>query len=219
MNNIGQRLRALRAKYGITQDELSKRIGFVRNYISLVENGRKPSRRFVRMLETLEQAPAHYFEQLSVPVVENLEFRPCRDSSADAAVEKDLRTVTTREIPLLTWAEAGKAQAWEAASRHEGFIGFDVRDAKAVAVQLRGDSMAPLFPQGMIAIVYPGWEAKTGDLVIARLKDETVIFKRFHIDGDRFTFISLNPMYPPLTVEKSEVEKVMPVGGTFQSHL
>jgi SOS-response transcriptional repressor LexA len=87
-----------------------------------------------------------------------------------------------------------------------------------VAVQIRGDSMAPEFPHGTIAIVYPSWEAKNGDLVIARLNDGTVMFKRLHVDGDNFTFISLNPIYPPLTVDKSRIEKVLPVGGTFQNH-
>jgi SOS-response transcriptional repressor LexA len=78
--------------------------------------------------------------------------------------------------------------------------------------------MAPQFPEGTIAILYPSWEAKSGDLVIARLTDGTVMFKRLHVDGDSYTFISLNPLYPPRTVKRSEIEKVLPVGGTFQNH-
>jgi SOS-response transcriptional repressor LexA len=127
--------------------------------------------------------------------------------------------VTASVIPLLSWAQAGTTQAWDDVYEHEGFIGFNVRDAKAVAIQIRGDSMEPQFKEGTIAIVYPGWEAKSGDLVIARLNDGTVMFKRLHVDGDHYTFISLNPIYPPLTVEKSKVEKLLPVGGTFQNHM
>ncbi len=56
----------MRKRLGITQTELSKRMGFVRNYISLVENGREPSHRFVRALELIEQAPSPYIEQTSV---------------------------------------------------------------------------------------------------------------------------------------------------------
>ena len=88
-----------------------------------------------------------------------------------------------------------------------------------MAVEIRGDSMEPQFPQGTLAIVYPTWKAKSGDLVIARLHDGTVLFKRLHVDGDHYTFISLNPVYPPMTVEKAKIAVVLPVGGTFQEQL
>jgi len=107
-------------------------------------------------------------------------------------------------------AQAGTTQAWDDVYEHEGFIGFNVKDEKAVAIQIRGDSMEPQFREGTIAIVYPTWEAKSGDLVIARLNDGTVMFKRLHVDGNNYTFISINPIYPPLTVEKSKVEKTGP---------
>jgi transcriptional regulator with XRE-family HTH domain len=288
MNNIGQRLKALRKKLGITQAELAKRMGFVRNYISLVENGREPSHRFVKALELLEFAPAPHIEQTSIvredphagtprgrikarreelgltlehmaeltgyqkSTLRNIEEGHTRASEGllrRLAFHLDLpldelmgwsdyahltgagRTfgaqaniatepgITARVIPRLSWAQAGTTEAWEDVYEHEGFIGFNVRDAKAIAVEIRGDSMAPQFPQGTIAIVYPTWEAKTGDLVIARLNDGTVMFKRLHVDGDHCTFISLNPIYPPLTVERSKIEKILPVGGTFQNQL
>jgi len=263
-------------------------MGFVRNYISLVENGKKPAHRFIRALELVEQTPAHTIEQPSIireepfgatprgrikarrkelgltldelakrtgyqkSTIHNVEEGHSRASEKllrklaehlDLPIEElmggsdyphltgaghtfgaqaNIVTepgVIARIIPLLSWAQAGTTQAWDDVYEHEGFIGFNVRDPKAVAVQIRGDSMAPQFPQGTIAIVYPSWEAKSGDLVIARLNDGTVMFKRLHVDGDNYTFISLNPIYPPLTVEKSKIEKVLPVGGTFQNQL
>jgi transcriptional regulator with XRE-family HTH domain len=288
MITIGQRVHALRKKLDITQAELSRRMGFVRNYISLVENGRNPSHRFVRALELLEQAPEPNIDQESVVREEPFEGSPrgrikprrkelglslddlarltgyqksalrnveegharpsekllrllsthldlpldelmggsdyphLTGSGRTVGAQADIATepgITPRVIPLLSWAQAGTTQAWDDVFEHEGFIGFNVRDPKAVAVQIRGDSMAPQFPQGTIAIVYPTWEAKSGDLVIARLHDGTVMFKRLHVDAGQYTFISLNPIYPPLTVDKSKVEKVLPVGGTFQNQL
>jgi transcriptional regulator with XRE-family HTH domain len=288
MNTIGQRVKALREKLGLTQTELSERMGFSRNYISIVEGGHEPSRKFVQALELIEQAPVHISEQTPIirdephagtprgrikarrqemgytldqmaeltgyqkSTLRNVEEGHTRASEGllkRLAFHLDLpldelmggsdyphltgagRTfgaqaniatepgVTARVIPKLSWAQAGTTEAWEDVYEHEGFIGFNLRDSKAIAVEIRGDSMAPQFPQGTIAIVYPTWEAKTGDLVIARLNDGTVMFKRLHVDGDRYTFISLNPIYPPLTVEKSKIEKILPVGGTFQNQL
>ena len=47
----------------------------------------------------------------------------------------------------------------------------------------------------------------------------TVLFKRLHVDGDHYTFISINPVYPPITVEKAKIERVLPIGGTYQETL
>ncbi len=210
-NNIGQRLRALRKRLGITQTKIAERMCFSRNYISWVENGRVPSRRFVKAMELIEQAPMPTFEHSSV--VHDGPYAP------DSLGGETEGAVTTRAIPLLSWAQAGTAQAWEDVDGHERFVGFNLLDSKAVAVRIRGDNMEPQFPHDTIAIVYPGWKAKSGDLVIARLRDGTVLFKRFHVDGNYYTFISLNPIYPPQTVDKSKVEMVLPVGGTYQSHL
>jgi SOS-response transcriptional repressor LexA len=211
-SSTGQRVRALRERLGKTQAELAARMCFSRNYISIIENGREPSHRFLRALELLEKAPFPYIEHPATSVVKDELGGVPHDGIAEPGL-------MTRVIPLLSWAQAGTAQAWENLDAHEGFVGFNVRDSKAVAIRIRGDGMAPDFPHGTIAVVYPGWEAKSGDLVIARLKDGTVMFKRFHVDGNHYTFISLNPLYPPQTVDKSKVEKVLPVGSTFQSHL
>lgn len=215
VNNTGERVRALRKRLGITQAALAERMGFVRNYISVVENGREPSHRFIRELELIEKAPTPHIEQS--PVVREVDPFASTDSGRD--IEGGETGLSTRVIPLLSWAQAGTAHAWEDVGEHDGFLGFNVRDSRAVAVRIRGDGMAPQCPHGTIAIVYPGWEAKSGDLVIARLKDGTVVFRRLHVDGNHYTFISYNPIYPPQTVEKSKVDKVFPVGGTFQSHL
>jgi len=275
---------------------MAERMGFVRNYISLVENGRAdPSHRFIKELDLLEQAPLmQHFEHEGVVreepfgshgsfgssprgrlkvrrkelgfSLEELSKRTGIVKSAlrnieeghSRASEEQLRSLASsldlpledlmggsdhphmkgyaythgampniaaapgikpRIIPLLSWAQAGTTQAWDDVYEHEGFIGFNVKDEKAVAIQIRGDSMEPQFREGTIAIVYPTWEAKSGDLVIARLNDGTVMFKRLHVDGNNYTFISINPIYPPLTVEKSKVEKLVPVGGTFQNQL
>jgi transcriptional regulator with XRE-family HTH domain len=288
MNTIGQRVKALRERLGITQTQLANRMLFSRNYISIIEGGRNPSPKFVQALELLEQAPLHHSEQSSFvreeahagtprerikarrqelgltlehlaeltgfqkSTLRNVEEGRTRASEGllkrlafhldlpldeliggldDARLGEHGRTMgdeadtvtppglTERVIPKLSWAQAGTTEAWEDVYGREGFIGFNVRDSKAIAVEIRGDSMAPQFPHGTIAIVYPTWEAKTGDLVIARLNDGTVMFRRLHVDGDRYTFIPLNPIYPPLTVEKSRIEKILPVGGTYQNQL
>ena len=286
VKKIGERVRALREKLGVTQAELGALMGFSRNYISLVEGGREPAHRFIKALELLEQRPSPHSEHgtrvgetpfggtprglirarrmelgltledlarltgyqksalqnveeghtgagekllrllalhLDLPLEELMGGSDYPTWSGAAHTFNALPHITTepdiraKVIPLLSWAQAGTAQVWDDVYEHEGFVGFNLKDPKAIAIKIRGDSMEPQFPEGTIAIVYPSWEAKSGDLVIARQNDGTVMFKRLHVDGNQYTFISLNPIYPPLTVDKSKIEKVMPVGGTYRN--
>jgi len=288
VTSIGQRVKLLRERLGISQTELAERMGFSRNYISVVENGKKPAHRFVRALELLEEAPIPFSGQtatvreegysagprgrikarrlhlrlsledlakltgypkstlrnvedglaraeerllrqlakhLDLPLDELIggsDYPHLVDGGRTDRAEPNIATepgLTAQVIPQLSWAQAGTSAAWDDVFEHEGFTAFNLKDKKAVALQIRGDSMEPQFPHGTIAIVYPTWEAKSGDLVIARLVDGTVMFKRLHVDGERYTFISLNPIYPPLTVEKSKIEKLLPVGGTYRNQL
>ena len=127
--------------------------------------------------------------------------------------------IIARTIPLISWAQAGTAQAWEDIYEHEGIVAYNSKDPKAVAISIRGDSMEPEYKEGTIAIIYPSVQAKTGDLVIARLSDGSVYFKRLQINGDQYTFVSLNPIYPPITVDRKKVAKIAPVGATQKTEL
>src|SRR4051812_12096247 len=55
--SFSQRVRKYREREGITQDELAKRLGMSRNYVSMIEGGREPSDQVVRHFELLELAP------------------------------------------------------------------------------------------------------------------------------------------------------------------
>jgi len=209
-------IKSRRKELDLTLEDLAKLTGYRKSTIQNVEEGHiRASEKLLRLLATHLDAPLD--ELMGGSDYPHL-VGAGRTFAADANIITE-PGITARTIPLLSWAQAGTSEAWDDIYEHEGFVGFNVLDPKAVAVKIRGDSMEPQFPQGTIAIVYPSREAKSGDLVIARLLDGTVMFKRLHVDGDRYTFISLNPIYPPLTVEKAKIEKVLPVGGTFQNQL
>jgi len=127
--------------------------------------------------------------------------------------------ISVRTIPLISWAEAGEAEVWEQARAEGGATAYGVDDPAAIAVRIRGDSMEPDYKHGTVAIVYPSVPAKSGDLVVARLADGSVHFKRLQVAGDDFTFISLNPLYPPVTVPRAKVDRIAPVGVTQREEL
>lgn len=123
-----------------------------------------------------------------------------------------------RKIPLITIAQAGELTSWEDIDDFEGIDSF-ATDPRALAVRIRGDSMAPDYKEGTIAILYPSIPPRSDNLVVARLTDGSVLFKRLHIAGDKYHFLSINPAYAPIIVTKDQIERMFPVGKTERNEL
>lgn len=68
------------------------------------------------------------------------------------------------------------------------------------ALVVKGDSMAPDFPEGMRLVVEPDMSADNGDFVIAKNGDNEATFKQLVMDGGVFYLKPINPRYPILTV-------------------
>jgi SOS-response transcriptional repressor LexA len=209
-------LKARREHLEMTIGELAQRSGVQPSTIRNLEGGfTGASERVIELLaNALDVTPDALLAGSDMP--RSLGSRRTFGSRPDVSGPPGL---TARTIPLLSFAEAGALQQWDDVYEHEGIVAFGVKDPKAVAIQIRGDSMEPKYPEGTVAIIYPSYEAKNGDLVIVRMGDGSVMFKRVQMTGDKFTFVSLNPVYPPFTVEKKDVERLVPVAMTQSPHL
>lgn len=105
--------------------------------------------------------------------------------------------------------------------QYEGHIAFNVSDRKAIAVQIRGDSMSPQFGEGDVAILYPSHEARNGELTISKLTEENggdVMFKVFHAKegGRKVVLTSYNPTFPPLEYHREEFQWIYPVASVVK---
>lgn len=120
--------------------------------------------------------------------------------------------IKARNIPLISMAQAGElVDHTDQIYDYEAITAYDVRDPKAIAVRIKGDSMSPEFPEGSVAVVCPSYEAHTGDYVIARLKEGGVVFKKLERVGTKLRFISSNPAYEMFAVDAAEVAWCYPV--------
>jgi phage repressor protein C with HTH and peptisase S24 domain len=129
-----------------------------------------------------------------------------------------------QQVPILSIAQAGAALSrpfveWHDVEDYEGMQVFATKDKHAIAVRIRGDSMSPDYKPGTIAIIYPSLQPRSENLVIAKLKDGNVLFKRLHIVGDRYHFLSVNPAYAPIIVTADEIEHMYTVGKTERDEL
>ncbi|WP_421792921.1 S24 family peptidase [Hyphobacterium sp.] len=117
----------------------------------------------------------------------------------------------TRSVPLIGLAQAGDAgffddagfpvgQGWEEVT----FPG--VSDAHAYALQISGDSMAPVYRDGDRVVVAPGETPRKGDRVVVRTTAGEVLAKELvRISGDGIELASLNPDYPGRTLKASDI--------------
>lgn len=137
-------------------------------------------------------------------------------ASPDVATTDNIKP---RNIPLISMAQAGELVEFDDVYDYEGVLAYDGKDPRAFAVRIRGDSMAPQYSEGTIAICYPSHKPKNDNLVIAKLRDGSVLFKRLQIATGEVIFHSMNPNYQPLRYPERDLVWIYPVGLTQKVEL
>ena len=189
-----------RNEHGISQEILAGRLDITRSYLSQVENGEPASARLqARFRRLAERAKADGMA----------DFGKALDRSG---MPDDAEIVPLRLVPLVSWAQAGRAVDYdELPVSWQKRVHTSVDDPKAFAVSIAGDSMEPRYHEGDVAFLEPSKTVRQHDTVIARLKDEGVVFKIYSRTGDTVRFSSYNPAYLPFEVEVGEIAWVFPV--------
>lgn len=190
-----ERVRKLRRELGLTQEQFADIVGVSRNYIGMIENGREPSDTFMLLVSSIEEK--------GVP------GQSTKVSEEPSSYAKLLRT-----IPMLSWAHAGEAVAYEQLPESwQPRVPCTNNDPKAFAVAIEGDSMEPKFSSGDVVVLLPSSEPRNGDLVIAKLSDDGVLFKIFQSNNtaQTITLASYNPVYPAQTFKGSDFHWIYPV--------
>ncbi len=122
--------------------------------------------------------------------------------------------IKLRQVPIVSWAQAGGIVAYTELddSWHE-FTATTCQDENCFAVTISGDSMEPYFSAGDIAVLMPNVEPRHGCLVVCKLKNEGVFFKRFQpgADGKSFRLVSYNCAYQPIQCRREDFVWVYPV--------
>ncbi len=213
--DLAARVRALRERLGVTRPKLAAMLGVCRQYVGKVENGRRASLPFIKLVEKMEaelRGPKPVEHPVGEPPV------PARVWSADGGVAPPRMVL----LPLLTQRDALLlAHPGQAARHAREQLPFGVRDEAAFAVRVRGDAMQPQHGDGEIVVVYPGATPRSGDRVLVRVHDDVggeVLFRVLGAagPGGRVTLSSLNPVYPALTLERSQILWMCPAAATVR---
>lgn len=118
-----------------------------------------------------------------------------------------------RKVAVISWVQAGMAS--EAIDLHEPGMADDWVDASCpvsdhtYALRVVGQSMTPLFNEGMILIIEPDISANSGDFVIAKNSNGEVTFKQYEQDSGKFFLKPLNPQYPIIPIDDYQIIGVL----------
>jgi SOS-response transcriptional repressor LexA len=215
MKKFAARVVALRKSLGMTQAEFGAHIASSRGYISQIEAGLKaPGPDFVKKIETLERSQhASKIAEYGATGIAGRNATKVAETgpTGEAGVHEfnvDLRKIELRKIPVYSFVQAGQAVDYEALPESwEDTIEYDGNDKSAFALRVSGDSMMPNFPPGTIITISPQYPPHNGNLVVAKIRGEGVLFKLFHHNGagTQITLTSYNAHYPAIVIEREKL--------------
>ncbi len=115
-----------------------------------------------------------------------------------------------RQIAILGQVPAGVPI--EAIEEIVGYIDAPIGGAfeglSLYALEVKGDSMAPLIMDGDVVVFTPDPNPKSGSVVVARINGSEVTLKRLKKHTDGITLIPNNPAYEPAFYTREQVKNL-----------
>lgn len=206
-----------REKRGLNKTQLADRIGVKPEYIVGIEKGRfKPptAERLDQISKTLNLDDSERKKLFSLAQEERMDSD---DVAFQQVIGPSLKAIEIKatEIPVVAMAKGGDMEGFE-------FEPFDPHRYEYIdfkgckAVQIHGNSMAPLAYNNQRVIYSEEEQINDGDLVFIKLKKWGEFFKRYHKDAKNsiITLLSINiANHGPINAKKEEIEFVYKVVG------
>lgn len=204
LGTIGERLRVLRERRGMSIDQLAQKCELTAGHIGRIERGDSKNPRYetieklAKALEVEASLILYGKDSESVTVDDNGNGRPTSAFDPPNYIPYD--------IPVVGMTKAGRGGFYD----DQGFPvaeGFrkvhrpiDVKDPNAYALRVEGDSMSPMLERGWIVYVCPNHQYENGDLVVVALNTDEVMIKKLRKRDGMMVLQSINPSYEPLVL-------------------
>jgi SOS-response transcriptional repressor LexA len=232
---IGQLVRNLRLRRGLSQFDLASASGINNSYLSRIENGeRRPSPKILKKFAELLQYP--YDELivasgiLSEDFVRSVPMPAQRTSGLDPTTEALRQLIATiqpnsvqaagmprgtrRGVPVFDTVPAGllkEANVVEAYADLEQLVLTEEElafDPRAFAMVIKGDSMKDAgILDGDVIIVSPGSNVVSGDIAVVQVDHANTTVKVIYFEDNHVMLHAANSAYKPIILTyPSEVE-------------
>jgi len=217
---LGKKIRILREEKGLSQTKLAEKTGIHRSQISRIENGIEPPfQSFIKYKLLADILGANAQELWEMGQEDRQEWK-AKEHFRQAKILKPgilkefPEAQPIRLLPVLNKIKAGKLIGWTDQDYPPGWADewepcpSDVTDPQAFALDVEGDSMAPVILQGDRIIVSPNTPVENGQIaVVANNEGKTV--KRIHFKENQILLTSDNPKYPPIIWTKKDRSKII----------
>jgi SOS-response transcriptional repressor LexA len=118
--------------------------------------------------------------------------------------------VLAGQVPVISWVQAGEfSEAVESWDTEEWVETLAPVLRHTFALRVKGDSMEPEFPSGVVIVVEPDLEPNPGDFVVVRNGGGEATFKQLVRDGEDWYLKPINPRYPIKPLGHSHVVGVV----------
>ncbi len=206
--NIGDRVKELRGKKGLTQNELAELLGYKsKSSVAHIENGRDiPRSMVVKLAEVLGTTPSYLM---------GWEDTPERDTDGDTSLlsEKydNIEPISTKRYPVLGRIACGEPIFCDFV---DTFVEAPGNLNADFCLICKGDSMinARIF-DGDAVFINSELEVNNGEIAAVVVGEEATL-KRvyYHKEQDKLVLVAENPKYEPLVYVKEELEQIRILG-------
>jgi repressor LexA len=181
---IGEKIKKIRLQRGLTIEQLAEKVGVSPSTISKYEKGKLgiDIDRLLEIAKALEVDPNVFFEGEEVSLTK---------------LPKPVKVVPIYSLPV----SAGNGRFPDEIYIID-YIAVHRLDVDFV-IQVEGDSMEPIVPDGGYVLVRKTPEARDGNMVLCTYNGHEYV-KWFHKRDGEIYLISENPIYPPIKVEKGD---------------
>jgi len=183
--SIGTRIANLRQTRGISQGKLARSLGWNPSNLARIEKGRvNPS------LRTIEEIA----EKLEVPISFILDEKPMPP-----------------QIAVVAFASAGEAVNFTDQGYPQGGGMYFIdrpplfTDPNGFGIEVSGDSMVPKYEDGQVVLVDTRKKPASGDFAVVGLMNGDKYVKRYREAQGVVILESINPLYPPVVVQREDV--------------
>lgn len=180
MNYIGENLKYLLKQEGISENELSRRLGLAQQAINRIISGTNQNPKISTLMPI-----ANYF---SVPLHDFIE------SQINSNLKK-IKDEQLHKIPYIDFREVKCLGVEEAILNTEKYISVDLSSQKKYfATSMYDDSMEPKFPKGTILVFEKTEVAVSGDFCLLKGDNNHYMFRQVIINSmDKKYIKCLNP--------------------------
>lgn len=200
--SLGKRIKDLRIKAGLTQEQLAIKIGYsTKTSISKIENDVLDINQstIVALARALNTTPS-----IIMGWEEKETIKPLNIKSLEGL----------RIVPLYESVSAGFG-----ATAQDYIIDYvptvirnDDIAARSIAIKVSGDSMYPKIEDGDIIIVQKQDTVDNRQIAVVLIDGEDALVKKIRMSKDCVELISINPEYKPRKFEKEEMNRLKILG-------